>query len=228
VSGPLRARPFLFDCDGVLVNSEVIAVATERAHLAEAGLTYSAIEFVSRFTGLTQAAFRAALDEDSIARLGRPLPAGVFEAIKADVKARYPAELRAMAGLRGLLDGLTGPRAVASSSARDMLHVKLRLVGLHGDFDPHIHSGDDVAHGKPAPDLFLRAASGLGVNPGECVVVEDSVHGVRAGVAAGADVWGFTGGGHADAGLADRLRAAGAALVFSDFAAMAGHVAGPA
>jgi beta-phosphoglucomutase-like phosphatase (HAD superfamily) len=109
-----------------------------------------------------------------------------------------------------------------------MLHVKLRLVGLHGDFDPHIHSGDDVAHGKPAPDLFLRAASGLGVNPGECVVVEDSVHGVRAGVAAGADVWGFTGGGHADAGLADRLRAAGAALVFSDFAAMAGHVAGPA
>jgi beta-phosphoglucomutase-like phosphatase (HAD superfamily) len=87
----LRARPFLFDCDGVLVNSEVIAVATERAHLAEAGLTYSAIEFVSRFTGLTQAAFRAALDEDSIARLGRPLPAGVFEAIKADVKARYPA-----------------------------------------------------------------------------------------------------------------------------------------
>ncbi|MFZ4069260.1 MAG: HAD family hydrolase [Caulobacterales bacterium] len=225
MNGRLRARPFLFDCDGVLVNSEVIAVATERAHLAQAGLSYSAVQFVSRFTGLTQAAFSAALEADSVARLGRPPPAGLFAAIKADVKARYPAELRAIGGIRDVLDGLSGPRAVASSSERDILHVKLRLVGLHGDFDPHIHSGDDVANGKPAPDLFLRAACGLGVNPGDCVVVEDSVHGVRAGVAAGAAVWGFTGGGHADAGLAGRLRAAGASLVFGDFAAMAAHVA---
>jgi HAD superfamily hydrolase (TIGR01509 family) len=218
------ARPFLFDCDGVLINSEVIAVATERAHLAAAGLIYSEVEFVSRFTGLTQAAFAAALEADSIVQRGQPLPIGLFAAIKAAVKARYPAELRAIDGVNDLLARLTGPRAVASSSERETLHVKLKLVGLHGAFDPHIHSGDDVVHGKPAPDLFLRAAAGLGVDPAGCVVIEDSVNGVRAGVAAGCEVWGFTGGGHADPGLAQRLIAAGAARVFDSFPAMAAFV----
>jgi HAD superfamily hydrolase (TIGR01509 family) len=208
----------------VLVNSEVIAVATERALLAQAGLDYSPAEFVSRFTGLTQAAFAAALGADSLARLGRPLPDGLFAQIKAAVIARYPAELSAVAGIHDMLARLTGPRAVASSSGREALHMKLRLTGLHADFDPHIHSGDDVAQGKPAPDLFLRAAGGLGVNPADCIVVEDSVNGVRAGVAAGAVVWGFTGGGHADAELADRLRVAGAIRVFTDFAAMAAFI----
>jgi HAD superfamily hydrolase (TIGR01509 family) len=221
----ISARPFLFDCDGVLVNSEVIAVATERAHLAAIGLSYSEVEFVSRFTGLTQPAFQAALDHDSRTRLGKPLAQDVFAAIKAAVKARYPAELRAIAGVHALLAQLSGPRAVASSSERDTLHVKLKLVELHDAFAPHIHSGDDVAHGKPAPDLFLRAAAGLQVDPRQCIVVEDSVNGVRAGVAAGCEVWGFTGGGHADSGLGARLAAAGAAQVFADFPAMAAFVA---
>lgn len=215
------SRPFLFDCDGVLVNSEVIAVAVERAHLAQAGLVYSQVEFVSRFTGLTQAAFHAALNADSQARLGAPLPEGLFASIKAAVKARYPVELRAIAGAAALLGTLSGPRAVASSSERETLHVKLRLAGLHAAFDPHIHSGDDVTNGKPAPDLFLRAAAGLGVDPHVCLVIEDSVNGVRAGVAAGCEVWGFVGGGHADAGLDARLRAAGASRVYSTFADMA-------
>ena len=107
--------------------------------------------------------------------------------------------------------------AVASSSGIDGLHEKLKLTGLHHLFSPHIYSGQQVERGKPAPDLFLFAAARLDRAPEDCLVIEDSVNGIRAAVSAGMEAWGFTGGGHADADLEGRLIHAGAQKVVSNY-----------
>ena len=122
-----------------------------------------------------------------------------------------------MEGLEPLLASMTLPKAVASSSTVRSLQRKLSLTGLASWFGDHVYSAEHVEHGKPAPDLFLHAAAKLGHAPGDCIVVEDSVLGVQAGVAAGMQVWGFTGGGHGDAGLGQRLANAGAVRVFDRF-----------
>lgn len=208
----------IFDCDGVLVDSERIAVAVEMEHLGRLGLTYGHQDYLSRFVGLTNEDFHDALQSDHQALHGLPLPHSFFGDLKAACWARYESELTSFEGLLPLLDLFDGPVAVASSSSKELLHRKLEITALHGRFAPHIYSGDEVENGKPAPDLFLLAAERIGMKPSECMVIEDSVNGVRAAVAAGMPVWGFTGGGHADAGLAERLLSAGAGEVFSTFA----------
>lgn len=216
----LTDSAIIFDCDGVLVDSEKIAIAEEREHLARIGLTYDQQEYLNRFVGLTNEDFHDALESDYQTRHGRPLPPDFFSNLKATLWARYDRELTSFEGLTALLAQIAGPVAVASSSSRELLRRKLEITDLHGHFAPHIYSGDEVENGKPAPDLFLLAATRIGREPSTCLVIEDSVNGVRAGVAAGMDVWGFTGGGHADEGLAGRLTAAGARQVFSNYAQM--------
>ena len=124
-------------------------------------------------------------------------------------------ELAPVPGIARALAQLDGPRCVASSSDPARIRMTLELTGLAGFFGDHIFSGAEVANGKPAPDLFLHAAKTMGAPPAECVVVEDSVQGVRAGVAAAMPVIGFTGGAHAYPGFADTLRAAGAATIIA-------------
>ena len=116
-------------------------------------------------------------------------------------------------GVVAAVSRLAGPRCVASSSDRARIALTLELTGLAHLFGDHIFSGTEVAHGKPAPDLFLHAARTMEVAPADCVVIEDSVLGVQAGVAAGMLVIGFTGGAHAYPGFAERLREAGARTV---------------
>ena len=210
----------IFDCDGVLVDSERIAIAVEREHLARTGLVYDTTDYLSRFVGLTNRDFHLAVEADHRDLHDLPLPDGFFEEMRADCIARYDAELTSFDGLEVFLDGYNGAVAVASSSSGPMLRRKLELTALHARFDPYIYSGDDVAQGKPAPDLFLHSASMLRQDPCDCLVIEDSVNGVRAAVAADMKVWGFTGGGHVDAGLEGRLREAGAAEVFSGYGEM--------
>jgi HAD superfamily hydrolase (TIGR01509 family) len=217
-------RPILFDCDGVLVNSEVIAVAEETAALARFGLIYDRTEFVSRFMGLSDPDFFAALNADAEARLSQPLPEEVFAALKSAIHARYEKELVAINGAVELISAYRGPMAVASSSHLEVLRHKLRLTGLDHLFAPHIYSGEQVARAKPAPNLFLFAAAQLGVTINDCIIIEDSINGVRAGLAAGGEVWGFTGGGYADDGHGARLAATGAHHVFDTFAAMRAHL----
>ncbi|WP_282610643.1 HAD family phosphatase [Pelagibius sp. Alg239-R121] len=207
----------IFDCDGVLVDSERIAIAVERDHLARIGLVYESADYLSRFVGLTNQDFYLALENDHRAIHNRPLPTDFFEKLKTACWARYESELTSFEGLLPLLDTLRGPVAVASSSSKPLLHRKLEITELHGRFDPHIYSGDEVARGKPSPDLFLLAAERIERDPAQCLVIEDSINGVRAAVAAGMEVWGFTGGGHADAGLSGRLKEAGARKVFSNY-----------
>lgn len=214
----MQFSAIIFDNDGVLVDSEIISIAVELEVLSALGLDYEQEEFVTRFVGSSDDEFYAALDADCRQRVGRPLPADLEERIDAIKWPRFEAELKAFDGVVALASRLEVPKAVASSGRVDKLASKLQMTGLYELFAPHIYSAEEVGIGKPAPDLFLLAAREIGCAPEDCVVIEDSLNGVRAGVAAGMTVWGFTGGGHADDGLAGRLSDAGAHAVFNSYA----------
>lgn len=204
----------IFDCDGVLVDSEVIAIQCEREILAGWGLDYAFENFVQRFVGLHNRDFHNQIAADAQAA-GLTLPDDFRTALHANHWKRFEAELKAIDGVLDAVAAFPGLQAVASSSQADKLVRKLELTGLHDTFAPHVYSSDLVSNGKPAPDLFLLAADRIGAHPETCLVIEDSVNGVKAALAAGMTAWGFTGGGHADAGLAGRLTDAGAHRVFS-------------
>jgi len=208
----------IFDFDGVLADSEAIAVAVEMECLAAEGLTYDHDAYVARFCGLHERDFIAALEADAAARLECGLGQDFVAAMKAKIRRRMDTELVAMAGAPELLARLDAPRAVASSSTADALARKMHRTGLTPYFAPHVYSGDLVARAKPAPDLFLHAAAALGHPPARCVAIEDSVNGVRAGVAAGMAVIGFTGGTHCAPGHGERLKAAGCSAIATDHA----------
>lgn len=213
----MTATAIIFDCDGVLVNSEALVIGVERRFLADLGLVYGDVEFLTRFVGTSDPDFVAALRADHAMRGSGAFPDDFLQQVRAETYHLFTTDLRAVAGLEPLLATLTLPKAVASSSTVRSLERKLSLTGLADWFGPHVYSSEHVTRGKPAPDLFLHAAAKLGQRPGDCVVVEDSVNGVLAGVAAGMQVWGFTGGGHADDGLGDRLARAGAERVYGRF-----------
>ena len=215
----------IFDCDGVLVDSEVIAIHCEREILAGWGLDYAFETFVQRFVGLHNRDFHNAIAADAQAA-GLVLPDDFRTALHANHWKRFEAELKAIAGVMDVVAAFPGLQAVASSSEADKLVRKLELTGLHDTFAPHVYSSDLVANGKPAPDLFLLAADRIGARPDTCLVIEDSVNGVKAALAAGMTTWGFTGGGHADVGLAGRLTDAGAHGVFASHRDIAAALAG--
>ncbi|MEM9630128.1 MAG: HAD family hydrolase [Pseudomonadota bacterium] len=203
-------QAILFDCDGVLVDSEKIYVDVEREHLARIGLHYGMDEYMDRFQGLSGVDFWAELDRDHRALGKGPLPDAFGTDLDEATMERINRELSEISGIKQLLEAHRGPRAVASSSRLHRLIHKLKHTGLFGFFEPHIYSGEQVENGKPAPDLFLFAAEKLGVAPAHTLVIEDSSNGVKAGLAAGMTVWGFVGGGHSHDGHAEQLEAAGA------------------
>ncbi|MBS0470247.1 MAG: HAD family hydrolase [Proteobacteria bacterium] len=200
----------IFDCDGVLVDSEVLAHEVELAVLAEIGLTYDPHDFIIRFMGRSDKVFFDLLDQDGRARLGRSIVDEIREPMNTRYRAAIETRLIEVPGALDAIRALHLPKAVASSSTERGLGVKLRKVGHWDHFAPHIFSAQHVTHAKPAPDLFLHAAKSLGIAPEECLVIEDSVNGVTAGIAAGMRVWGFTGGGHMTPRVAEHLTAAGA------------------
>jgi len=214
----------IFDCDGVLVDSEVLALEVELGSLAEIGLDYSRPEFVARFTGRSNEAFFALLEEDSLARRGCGLPDGFRDACHAKYRAAYE-RLVEVPGACAAVASVTLPKAVASSNTHDALGEKLRKTALWDLFAPHIYSADHVMHAKPAPDLFLHAAEALRIAPSACLVLEDSTNGVAAARAAGMRVWGFSGGGHMDDALGARLLTAGAERLIRSWPEAAGAIA---
>ncbi|WP_040168141.1 HAD family hydrolase [Microbacterium gorillae] len=198
----------IFDCDGVLVDSEVIAVEIDRRILAEFGWHLSIDEIVDRFLGGTEEAFVAQLG----AHLGRPLPPDWDAPYVAWYREAFEAELQPVLGIESVLSGIDAPFCVASNGSHAKIRHSLGLTGLLEHFpDEHIFSAQDVAHGKPAPDLFRHAARSLGAAPEDCVVIEDSRSGVRAARAAGMRVLGYAGGLTPAAWLADE-----GATVFTD------------
>lgn len=201
----------IFDCDGVLVDSEPIASRVLAEALTEIGFPLTPQQAVDRYTGISLRSVLARVENE----WGQALPAGFGERLGERDRAAFQAELRPVAGVGEMLGELPLPRCVASSGALEKIRCNLTLTGLLQHFDPHLFSAEMVTHGKPAPDLFLFAAARMGSLPQHCVVVEDSVAGVQAARDAGMAVLGFCGGGHARPGSAAALRAAGARRVFS-------------
>ncbi len=179
----------IFDCDGVLVDSEPIAIRVDAEVLARLGMPMSESEIVERFVGRSPAVMRAALEE----HLGHPVPADWSAEFRRRYDEAYAAELRPVDGIEDALDAIALATCVASSSDPGPLRHKLELTGLYGRFAGRIFSATEVRHGKPAPDLFLLAAERMGVRPEVCVVVEDSRFGVEAARAAGMDVFAYAG-----------------------------------
>ena len=210
----------IFDCDGVLVDSELVALEVLSAMMTEYGRPMDVAACRDAFMGQHNDDIIRGIE----ARIGRALP-GEGPRMRQRMLARLERELKPVPGTAALLGRLEGPRCVASSSDRARIGLTLRWTGLDRFFGEHIFSGMDVACGKPAPDLFLHAAASMGVAPADCLVIEDSVAGVVAGVAAGMRVIGFTGGSHTDPGHAERLRAAGAQAVVADMIDLAAVLA---
>ena len=198
----------IFDCDGVLVDSELPANRTFRLMLAEQGLELSLAETVGLLKGLSLPACGALLKE----RFGLVLPDDFFERLQQRTYQGFQDELNAVPGVQDAVEGLALPFCVASSGAIEKMHFTLGLTGLLELFRDRMFSAEQVARGKPFPDLFLHAAAQMGHSPDACVVIEDSLPGVKAAQAAGMTVLGFAGTELADA---DELATAGA-TVFSD------------
>jgi HAD superfamily hydrolase (TIGR01509 family) len=214
----------IFDCDGVLIDSEVIFGRVLGESLFAAGFPVTIEEAMALGIGKNRVTLTAEVE----ARYGRQLPDRFFEAMRARVDTAFARELQPIAGIEELLGTLSVPRCVASNSHLERVRHALGLTRLLPLFEPHIFSASQVERGKPAPDLFLFAAEQLGAAAEDCVVVEDSTIGVEAAVAAGMPVIGFCGGGHCPAGHADRLFAAGCSQVFARMADLAEHLCGTA
>lgn len=214
----MTARLVVFDCDGVLVDSETIACEVVAELFTSLGYPLGFEDVRRDFIGISTAGMCRTLE----ARFGRPLPEDMPERLLAAELAAFDTRLTAIPGVADALEALAGPRCVASSSDPPRIRRSLELTGLLHHFDPHLFSAKMVARGKPAPDIFLHAARMMGAEPAHCVVVEDSVPGVTAARAAGMTVLGFTGGDHCAPGHDARLRAVGADHVFADMRELPG------
>ena len=184
------AELVIFDCDGVLVDSERVSVGVVQRVLEDLGWSLSLEEIIERFVGGSKEHF----DEQVATQLGRPLLPGWDQPYAAWYQTAFEQELEAVPGIGSALDGLTLPWCVASNSSHQHVRSALALVGLLHRFDGRIFSAEDVPRGKPSPDVYLLAAETMGVPPSRCVVVEDSRYGVQAARAAGMRVLGYAGG----------------------------------
>lgn len=208
----------IFDCDGVLLDSEAIYIAAELDFLKQAGLDYERRDYMKTFTGMPHNEWQLKLSTQAHADLGKPLDEGFFDSLNAYTMKRFETDLKVISGVRRTLTDLGLKYCVASSSSNEQLHWKLGHTGLADLFKDVVFSGDMVDKGKPEPDLFLHVASVMDVQPRRCVVVEDSCNGVMAARAADMTVIGFSGGDHCLDGHEDDLMAAGADQVIDNFA----------
>lgn len=179
----------IFDCDGVLVDSERLAVRVESRLISELGWPLTEQDVLERFVGRSDAHMRAEIE----AALGRAVPEW-DDLYREHLHAAFHAELTPVDGVTEAIAALTVATCVASSGTHDKMALTLGLTGLHDRFAGRIFSTTEVANGKPAPDLFLHAAGQMSTEPAACVVVEDSRSGVEAARAAGMRVLGYAGG----------------------------------
>lgn len=177
----------IFDCDGVLVDSEPISNRVFRDMLGEIGLPLTLDYMYEHFVGLSMPACMELVSR----LLGEPVPEGFLARVQQRTEEALRAHVQAMPGIHDVLDSLRLPYCVASSGAHSKIRTTLGATGLLDRFQGRIFSAQDVARSKPAPDLFLHAATALDHAPERCLVIEDTPTGVRAGVAAGMRVFGF-------------------------------------
>jgi HAD superfamily hydrolase (TIGR01509 family) len=213
----------IFDCDGVLVDSEIIAAQVESRLLTEAGYPISVEEMGERFAGLTWKDILLAVEKEA----DIPLSATLLDKSEKLLDARLERDLKIIEGVKFALARLTTQRCICSNSSSQRLDMMLTKVGLKPFFSPHIYSAKDLGPDrvKPKPDIFLHAAEQFGVQPSRCLVIEDSTHGIHGARTAGMRVVGFTGASHTYPSHADRLTDAGAETVISRMQDLPGVVA---
>ncbi|MDP3076437.1 HAD family hydrolase [Bradyrhizobium sp.] len=221
---PLQDKvPFdlvIFDCDGVLVDSEVISCAAHAETLTRHGYPITPDEVLKRFLGVSDREARQTIETE----LGRALPDDFESQMKQATLRRYADDLRAIPNINEALAAIDLAKCVASSGTPDKIRHGLTCAGLHDLLAPNIFSATQVERGKPAPDLFLFAAGQMRTAPARCLVIEDSPAGIAAAVAAGMPVLGFHGGSHCRPGHGDRLRAGGAVAIFDDMRQLPGLI----
>jgi beta-phosphoglucomutase-like phosphatase (HAD superfamily) len=210
----------IFDCDGVLVDSEVISCRAHSQMLTRHGFPITADQVLERFLGVSDREARLIVE----AELGRSLPADFEAQMKQAALQRYADELRDIPCIGEALAAIGLPKCVASSGTPEKIRHGLTCAGLFDLLAPNIFSAVQVKRGKPAPDLFLFAAEQMQTAPERCVVIEDSVPGITAARAAGMTALGFHGGSHCRPGYADTLRAAGAIVTFDDMRELPGLI----
>jgi HAD superfamily hydrolase (TIGR01509 family) len=192
---PQTIRLVIFDCDGVLVDSEGIALEVLVEALAKKGVSLTTEGAADRFLGRSLGSLADAVQSEFGVEIDPPFLAGMREVLYT----RFRAELKPLPGVATAIKALKGKDVaccVASSSQRERIELSLSVTGLFPHLTPHIFSATMVENGKPAPDLFLHAAAEMGVSPSECLVIEDSPAGISAARAAGMRVLAFTGGSH--------------------------------
>jgi HAD superfamily hydrolase (TIGR01509 family) len=216
---PMKFQPkcILSDCDGVIVDSEVIAEAVVVEVLGEVfGLENVAREIEGNF-GVRVVDILSCLER----KHGRGLDASARRLILQDIDYRTASAAPAVAGVRAAYESCRLPLAIVSNSSPQRIRISVGRAGLGELVGAHMYSGDEVPRPKPAPDVYLKAAERLGFDPADCLVIEDSVAGVSAAVAASMKVAGFLGGSHIKPDHGARLRAAGAVVVFHHFGELA-------
>jgi HAD superfamily hydrolase (TIGR01509 family) len=202
----------IFDCDGVLVDSEVISCRAHAATLTRHGYPITADQVLRRFLGVSDREARLIIEQE----MGRTLPDDFESQVKAATLQFYAGDLNAIAGVADAIAAIALPKCVASSGTPEKIRHGLDCAKIYDLLAPHIFSATQVKRGKPAPDLFLFAADQMEAAPGRCLVIEDSVPGVTGARAAGMTVLGFHGGSHCQPGHARLLSDAGALETFGD------------
>ena len=206
----------IFDCNGVLVDGETISSSVAAEEFTRAGFTMTPDIIARFFTGRRAADMLADVEMAT----GRKLPENFATTLAAATLDRIRTELRPTPHAAYALTWLRGPKCVASSTAHERIRLSLETAGLMRFFETNLFSATEVPRGKPAPDLFLQAASRMGIDARDCIVVEDSPVGVAAAAAAGMTPIGFVGGSHAPSQLPAQLAAAGARVVIADMRAL--------
>lgn len=202
----------IFDCDGVLVDSEVISCRAHANALTRHGYPITSEQVSRRFLGRSTKQANLEIETE----LGRKLPEAYHGDLQDELFRSFEADLEAIRGIHDVLDVVTQAVCVASSGSHQRMQVSLGSTGLHERLAPNIFSSSQVKNGKPAPDLFLFAANQMRMPPERCVVIEDSLAGIAGARAAGMTVFGFCGGSHCGNGHAETLLQAGANLTFAD------------
>jgi beta-phosphoglucomutase-like phosphatase (HAD superfamily) len=216
----MRFDLIIFDCDGVLIDSEILSNRAEVELLKSFGIEFELSDYMTQFVGKSTKDVLKSIEVLHNVRL----PENFRRLAEKQIFTAFQTKLKPITGIFEFITSIDTAKCVASSSSldsrterlRQRLDLTLKVTGLLDRFSPHIFSAEQVSRGKPAPDLFLFAAEKMQVPPDRCIVIEDSPHGVRAGIDAGMTVLGFTGGSHIQPGHQAKLLDEGAMKVFSE------------
>ncbi len=212
----------IFDCDGVLVDSEPISISVLVDTIRAVGVEIDLAQAYQLFLGRSLSTIITTLRNDFHLVAGDEF----LEDVRQRLYARFKRELEPIKGIADVLNQIDRPFCVASSSQPERIRLSLSLAGIIDHFEPNIFSSTMVKNGKPAPDLFLHAAKNMGYEPDNCVVIEDSPAGILAANTAGMRVFAFTGGSHAKlAGLRQKVELLNPTLVFDDISRLPGLLA---